>query len=78
MMYLDASLRRKVTAPIRSSGVPIFPVGMREIHLSLNSGFSSKILRVLPISAHIPLTIVRGTYSAVSMYPGLIVFTRIS
>ena len=46
-MYLEASLSRKVTGPIRSSGVPILPVGMREIHLSRNSGFSSKILRVL-------------------------------
>ena len=47
MMYLDASLRRKVTAPIRSSGTPILPVGISEIHLSRSSGFSSRILRVL-------------------------------
>lgn len=56
MTYLDASLSRKVTAPIRSSGVPILPAGMREIHLSLSSGFSFKILRVLAcISIYCPI-----------------------
>lgn len=47
MTYLEASLSRKVTAPIRSSGVPILPAGMREIHWSRSLGFSSRILRVL-------------------------------
>jgi len=47
VMYLEASLSRKVTAPMRSSGVPILPTGIREVHLRSSSGFSSRILRVL-------------------------------
>lgn len=79
-MYLDASLRRKVTAPIRSSGVPIFPTGIREVHLSLRSGLSSRILRVLEIDVSLSLKKTtkwkRAVYRAVSMYPGLMQLTR--
>lgn len=70
MTYREASLRRKVTAPIRSSGVPILPVGISEIHLSRSSGFSSRILRVLEVRqeslGRLESTTER-TYSAVNM-----------
>lgn len=46
-MYADASESRKVTGPIRFFGLPIFPWGMRDIHLSLSSGYSSVIFCVL-------------------------------
>ena len=47
VMYLAESLSMKTTGPMISSGVPTLPAGINEIHLSRNSAFSSKILRVL-------------------------------
>lgn len=47
--YLLASLSKKVTGPMRSSGTPILPWGIREVQWRLRSGFSSRILRVLAV-----------------------------
>lgn len=47
VMYLAESLSMKITGPMMSSGAPTLPAGINEIHLSRNSAFSSKILRVL-------------------------------
>lgn len=87
MTYLEASLSKKVTAPVKSSGVPILPAGIRETHRSFRSGFSSRILRVLfhskldasrDESTYKPCnTLQRETYKEVSTYPGLMQFTRI-
>lgn len=46
--YLEASDRRKVTGPMRSSGTPILPCGMSDVHFALRSGLSSMIFCVLP------------------------------
>lgn len=45
--YVDASESRKVTGPMRSSGDPMRPWGMREVHCRLRSGLSSRIFWVL-------------------------------
>ena len=47
VMYWLASLARKTAAPIRSSGRPILPMGMSEVHWRLSSGLSSRIFLVL-------------------------------
>lgn len=59
--YLLASLSKNVTGPIKSSGFPICPCGINEVHFSLRSGFSSNIFFV----------------KAVNIYPGLIQLTLI-
>ena len=45
--YRLASLDRNVTAPMRSSGRPILPTGMRDVHCFWSSGLSSRIFLVL-------------------------------
>lgn len=53
--YELASLDKKVTAPMRSSGRPILPTGIREVHCFWRSGLSSRIFLVLPnVNAAVP------------------------
>src|ERR1700761_2956756 len=71
--YTLASLAKYVTAPIRSSGLPIWPTGINAVHFRFRSGFSSKIFLVLAVLAILLACedATRGPTSPSTCIPGL-------
>lgn len=62
---MAASDSRKATGPMRSSGEPILPWGMREVHFCLRSGLSSRIFLVL--SWGIAVSVLLHIYSKIDL-----------